>query len=477
MHPCAGGYGLPGRHSTEPCFTHTVHFVRTRIHEHRSLPHQVNAINIVNSHRLVMGHHGSADGTADMKADADEAPHAAGTDAARSQVGKTQLLRREDVTMEDFSHYSSLFNQALQDAPHKVVLFVDMVGSTDLKLRSPEVEWLPTMGRFLDLVDEAVRKHGGTVVKYLGDGVLAVFGDEQAANAINAAIMIQESLEADNDGNRLRNCQCRVGLATGKVVEYEGPGGVVDYVGTVVDLAARLSNAASAGAIWADMATTDAANLNKISSRVGRALKRGSREYVSEHEQKVDLKGFAKSIIYKEVIWAQASKGVSNEVTTMMADRAANQRRSDEPAQRTVEGTVTSWMAEPGRGFIRTTDEGDFYVDRRFLGGGGTDLTVGRTVMFIPRPATRADGRPVAGCTVQDGQQVTGQFVTLHDRYGFIRLADSSGNPMNIFVYLGAKATTYEIGQAVTVTLAPGRRGGLQGLVLDVGSGQTSAAA
>ncbi|MFD0782656.1 adenylate/guanylate cyclase domain-containing protein [Micromonospora azadirachtae] len=379
--------------------------------------------------------------------------------------------------MEDFSHYSSLFNRALQDAPHKVVLFVDMVGSTDLKLRSPEVEWLPTMGRFLDLVDEAVRQHDGTVVKYLGDGVLAVFGDEQAANAINAAIMIQESLEADNDGNRLRNCQCRVGLATGKVVEYEGPGGVVDYVGTVVDLAARLSNAASAGAIWADMATIDAANLNKISSRVGRVLKRGSREYVSEHEQKVDLKGFAKSIIYKEVIWAQASKGVSNEVTTMMADRAASQRRSDEPTQRALEGTVTSWLTAPGRGFIRTTDDGDFYVDRRFLGGGGADLAIGRTVMFVARPPTRPDGRPVAGCTVQDGQQVTGQFVTLHDRYGFIKVVDTNGNQMNVFVYLGVKASEYERGQAVTATLTPGRKGGLQGILVEPRADQADEAA
>lgn len=369
--------------------------------------------------------------------------------------------------MDEFSHYSSLFEKALHDAPHKVILFADMVGSTDLKLRSAEVGWLPTVGRFLDLVSEAVRYHDGVVIKYLGDGALAVFGDEQAASAINAAIKIQESLEADNDSNRLRNCQCRIGIATGRVVEYQGPGGVVDYVGTVVDLAARLSSSASAGAIWADLDTIDAANLNRIKSRVGDVLRRSSRDYVSE-AQKVELKGFQQPVIYKEVIWAQASKGVSNEVATRLVDRAAALQRASEVPQREqpLVGTVTVWKEDLGHGFIRTAENGDFYIDRRFVVD-RVDLVPNRSVAFLERPPMIPGKQPVAACVVQEGQRVVGPIVTLKDRYGFIGMRDSNNNQMNLFVYFGDQISEYNHGQTIAAMVVPGQRGGLAGKPLE----------
>ena len=151
----------------------------------------------------------------------------------------------------------------------------------------------------------------------------------------------------------------------------------------------------------------------------------------------------------------------------MMADRAATQRRTGEPSQREqpLDGSVTAWKTDLGRGFIRTVEQGDYYVDRRFVSGGATELTIGRMVMFMPRPPLRADGRPVAACVLQDGQQISGPFVTLRDRYGFIEVRDSTGNQMNVFVYLGDQASSYDLGQTVTVTLTPSRKGGLQGVL------------
>jgi hypothetical protein len=56
------------------------------------------------------------------------------------------------------------------------VLFADVAGSMDLQEElDPEV-WAGIMGRFVALLAEAVRKYGGTVDKFTGDGIMALFG-------------------------------------------------------------------------------------------------------------------------------------------------------------------------------------------------------------------------------------------------------------------------------------------------------------
>ncbi|MFB8264999.1 adenylate/guanylate cyclase domain-containing protein [Streptomyces sp. NPDC055955] len=134
--------------------------------------------------------------------------------------------------------------------PYRVILFADLSGSTEMKTKTGEVNWLSTIGKFLDITTEAITSHGGTVVKYLGDGTLAAFDSEHAAEAIDAAIRIQEMLFTENRNNSVKECLATVGIATGHVVEYEAPGGGLDYVGSVVDRASRLCDAGAPQAIW-----------------------------------------------------------------------------------------------------------------------------------------------------------------------------------------------------------------------------------
>jgi class 3 adenylate cyclase len=72
------------------------------------------------------------------------------------------------VSEHEPTSYFGLFRQALDEGerPSKVIVFADIVGATEMKARG-EVTWLPTVGKFYDVVEAAVRKTGGQVVKYL----------------------------------------------------------------------------------------------------------------------------------------------------------------------------------------------------------------------------------------------------------------------------------------------------------------------
>ncbi|QEU85407.1 adenylate/guanylate cyclase domain-containing protein [Streptomyces viridosporus] len=375
----------------------------------------------------------------------------------------------------------SLFQEALnhQDRPHRVILFADLAGSTEMKGKTGEVGWLPTIGKFLDITTRAVTEHGGTVVKYLGDGTLAVFDGERAAEAICAAITIQELLKEENSRGSVNDCLATVGIATGRVVEYQAPGGGLDYIGSVVDLAARLCGAGAPQAIWVDSVTVASANMSKVSSGMGRALEYSPDDYLSD-EEKVDLKGFAKPIKYREVIWHKKAFGVKNTVLTEAIDRAQTQAHvqvqqnrlraratvppqagpSARPVIETLDGTVTRWDPEQGRGFIATAGHGDHYVDRRFLVN-EQNLTEGGAVRFVPLPPLKEGQRPVAGCTVQEGHEIRGTFqnVRTDKGYGFVEVRDTRGNQQNLFVFLGDAAAGHRFGDPATLEVRRNHKG------------------
>lgn len=356
----------------------------------------------------------------------------------------------------------TLFQEALRstDRPTKVILFADLAGSTEMKGRSGEVGWLPTIGKFLDITTEATTKHGGEVVKYLGDGTLAAFDGENAAEAICSAIHIQEELREVNSQGVVNDCLATVGIATGRVVEYKAPGGGIDYVGSVVDLAARLCSAAAPQAIWVDSATVASANMNKVSSKMGRVHDYSPDDYLSE-EWRVELKGFTKPVKYREVIWHGKPFGATNALVDEISERTTAQTNHQTPPRPDVrEGVVRKWDPEQGRGFISTLSDGDYYLDRRHVVG-GEDLIEGRSVRFVPRPPFKDGGRPIASCAIQEGQHVRATFqrVLAHKGYGFVDIRDALGNQQSLFLYLGDDAAGHRPGDVVTVEASRNHRG------------------
>ena len=124
-----------------------------------------------------------------------------------------------------------------------IVLFTDLVGSTELRSRLGEAAAEDLRRQHDVLVAGAVAGSGGTVVKNLGDGFMATFGG--ASDAVAAATAIQQAIERHNRAGGTP-IQVRIGVSAGDVVFEDD-----DCFGTPVIEAARLCGAAQGGQILA----------------------------------------------------------------------------------------------------------------------------------------------------------------------------------------------------------------------------------
>jgi class 3 adenylate cyclase/tetratricopeptide (TPR) repeat protein len=137
------------------------------------------------------------------------------------------------------------------------VLFSDVTGSTSLgELLDPESLRI-VMSRYFDLARTVVQRHGGTVEKFIGDAVMAVFGvpaahEDDALRAVRAATEMRENLATLNDelerGSGIR-LETRTGVNSGEVVAGDPSSGQSFVSGDTVNVAARLEQAARPGEI------------------------------------------------------------------------------------------------------------------------------------------------------------------------------------------------------------------------------------
>jgi class 3 adenylate cyclase/tetratricopeptide (TPR) repeat protein len=134
------------------------------------------------------------------------------------------------------------------------VFFCDVSGSTALGERIDPESLRRVMARYFDMARTVLERHGGTVEKFIGDAVMAVFGvptvhEDDALRALRAAVELRNTLAALN--HELRRdygvaLLLRSGVNTGEVVT-----GTVERLATgdVVNVAARLEQAAPPGEI------------------------------------------------------------------------------------------------------------------------------------------------------------------------------------------------------------------------------------
>jgi class 3 adenylate cyclase len=143
------------------------------------------------------------------------------------------------------------------------ILFCDVVGSTELGDKTDPETTRRVMTRYAREMGEIVRRHGGTVERFRGDEVMAVFGvptvhEDDALRAVRAAKEMQGRLASLNDelaaqwGMRL---QCRIGINTGEVVAGDPASGESFVTGDAVNVAKRLEQAAQPGEILIGTAT------------------------------------------------------------------------------------------------------------------------------------------------------------------------------------------------------------------------------
>lgn len=348
-------------------------------------------------------------------------------------------------------------------------VFVDMCDSTALKEQG-EATWIPTIAWMYDTVAAAVERGGkGTIVKYLGDGLMIVYGPEDATTAINDAVHLQEALEDGVEG-RLVRFACSIGIAAGIAVRFESPHNEIDYIAPVTDRAARLCDVASPQAVFVDTATLDNAQMNKISSRVGEALRRTPSEYKGEI-QKATLKGFPAPVEYHEIKWSQQLFGIKSKVVTASIDSATATTKAagvatppavapirGDRGDRGVRGIVKTWNDEHRRGFIQTSDGERLYTDMRFVVT-DDELEADDVVYCVPRDALTEGKARVAGAVMAIDQVATGTIVSVCNGFAFIRVVDSRGDAQDIYTAFTDCDTEPERHQRVEFALSESVRG------------------
>jgi class 3 adenylate cyclase len=154
---------------------------------------------------------------------------------------------------------------AMAVAVRKVVtvLFCDVVEFTTMGDEFDPERLRQVMSRFFGEMEAVLERHGGTVEKFIGDEVMAVFGvpvahEDDALRAVRAAAAMVERLDTLNDelerssGVRL---QVRIGVNTGEVVAGDPSRGHGFVTGDAVNVAKRLQSAADPGQILIGKAT------------------------------------------------------------------------------------------------------------------------------------------------------------------------------------------------------------------------------
>jgi class 3 adenylate cyclase len=139
------------------------------------------------------------------------------------------------------------------------VLFADVVHSMDIAAAVSSERLREIMTELVDCASVVIQRFGGTVDKFTGDGIMALFGapvalEDHALRACMAALGIQEQANGlaatveDRDGVTL---QLRVGLNSGQVIAGEIGSGALGYtaVGEQVGMAQRIESVAPPGGV------------------------------------------------------------------------------------------------------------------------------------------------------------------------------------------------------------------------------------
>jgi adenylate cyclase len=197
---------------------------------------------------------------------------------AREEVARANYSRfmPEYVVRQMLEHPESF---KLGGANQRVtVLFADVRGFTSISEHAPPERVVQILNLYFSAMTEIIFAHGGTLDKYIGDGLMALFGapsatPRDASNALTAAVAMQRQMEALNGELRaagLPEISVGIGLHTGEAtVGYIGSERRSEYtaIGDTVNLAARLESRAQGGQILSSHAVIEAAADNGFALR------------------------------------------------------------------------------------------------------------------------------------------------------------------------------------------------------------------
>jgi class 3 adenylate cyclase/tetratricopeptide (TPR) repeat protein len=208
---------------------------------------------------------------------------------------------------------AALAQVATEERRTVTIVFSDLKGSTSLGEALDPEALREVMTRYFDAMTGVLRRHGGTIEKFIGDAIMAVFGlprlhEDDALRAVRAASEMTMSLATLNEdleriyGVRLTN---RTGVNTGEVVAGDPTSGQRLVTGDAVNVAARLEQAAPANEVL----------IGELTYR----LTRGAVE--AEPVEPLELKGKSQRVAAYRLIAARGLEGYQRRIDTALVGR------------------------------------------------------------------------------------------------------------------------------------------------------------
>ncbi|HZN05751.1 MAG TPA: adenylate/guanylate cyclase domain-containing protein [Pyrinomonadaceae bacterium] len=207
---------------------------------------------------------------------------AAQTAVAVENARAHERLAREEVARANYSRFlpEYVVKQMLENpdsfklggaSQTITILFADIRGFTRISEHAQPEKIVSLLNRYFSAMTDIIFAHGGTLDKYLGDGLMALFGaptatPDDASNALNAAVAMQRRLLGINRELReegFAEIGVGMGLHTGEaIVGYIGSDRRSEYtaIGDTVNTSSRLESNALGGEILISDATAKAAH-------------------------------------------------------------------------------------------------------------------------------------------------------------------------------------------------------------------------
>ncbi len=155
------------------------------------------------------------------------------------------------------------------------VLFADLVGFTPFAEGRDAEEVRETLSRYFDLASDVIARFGGTIEKFIGDAVMAVWGapaahEDDAERAVRAALELVDVVPRLDPG-----VQARAGVLTGEVAVTIGATNQGMVAGDLVNTAGRLQSVAAPGTVLVGEATHRAASRAIAFEEAGEQILKG----------------------------------------------------------------------------------------------------------------------------------------------------------------------------------------------------------
>lgn len=205
---------------------------------------------------------------------------AAQTAVTVETVKAHKRLAREEVARANYSRFMPEYVvKQLLDNPSSfklgginqkiTVLFADIRGFTSISEKEKPEKVVGLLNKFFSAMTDIIFENGGTLDKYIGDGLMALFGaptasEEDALNSVKAAVTMQKKLAEINPEFRaegLPEISMGIGLHTGvATIGYIGSDRRSEYtaIGDTVNIASRLQSNANGGEILMSDVTAEA---------------------------------------------------------------------------------------------------------------------------------------------------------------------------------------------------------------------------